>query len=33
MAQPLKIKIVEWISNFTQHFSGHVITYPGLDQS
>ena len=27
------VKIGEWISNFIQHFSGHVITYPYCDLS
>ena len=25
------VKVLEWLSNFTPHFPGHVITYPGWD--
>ena len=25
------VEFYEWISNFTQHFTGHVITYPCSD--
>ena len=27
------IEVMEWISNFIPHFTGHVITYPSLDLS
>ena len=27
------IEVQEWISNFTPHFTGHVITYPYWDES